>query len=105
MSRLTKFLRQTCRYEQAQRDRKGNVKINDYGEILYHAPRQVKCRREQLVRDVQTNTGAILRSSTRYFLDNTVSLKAEDKLDGAAVLTVEDLVNSMGVVEGYECYV
>jgi hypothetical protein len=54
---------------------------------------------------VQTNTGAILKSSTRYFTDDKQSIKAGDKLGGKPVLKVQEYINQFGVAEGFESYV
>lgn len=105
MSRLTKFLRQECVFEKAQRDDVGNVKLNAYGDILYEKARTVKCRRERFVRDMQTNTGATLKTSSRYFLDETHPVEADDRIDGKVILSAEEYTNQLGRCEGYECYV
>lgn len=105
MSRMTKYLRQTCLYEQCRRKEDGTVSLDMYGEPLYESPVKIKCRREVSVQDVQTNTGAILKSNTRYFVANTHSIKADDKLDGKYILKVTEYINQFGKAEGYECYV
>lgn len=105
MSRLTKFLRQSCVWEPAVRDAQGVVQLDDFGEVLYEPARPLRCRREKTIKDVQTNTGAILRSSTRYFTDETAEINADDRLDGHAVLVVEEYTNQLGRTEGYESYV
>lgn len=105
MSRMTKFLKQQCVFEQAQRDSNGKVLLDRYGEILYEPPVTIKCRREKIIKDVQTNTGAILRSSTRYFTDETRVVDAGDRFDGKVVLEVEEYTNQLGLTEGYESYV
>lgn len=105
MSRLTKFLKQTCLLEQARHSDSRDIQLDKFGEVVYKPAVPVKCRKEQTIQDVQTSTGAVLRSSTRYFLDNSYSVEADDRLDGRAVLTVETYVNELGQVEGYECYV
>lgn len=105
MSIMTKFLKQRCTYEQCKRKADGSVKLNMYGEPEYEAPVQIKCRREETVQDVQTNTGAILQSSTRYFVDNKFDIHAEDKFDGKPVLKLVEYINPLGKVEGFECYV
>lgn len=105
MSRITKFLKQTCSYEAALRDDLGKVQLDAFGEVLYAPARVLRCRREKTVQDVQTNTGAVLRSSTRYFTDESVEINADDRLDGKTVLTVEEYTNQLGKTEGYESYV
>lgn len=105
MSRMTKFLKQTCTYEKLKRDTNGKVLLDKYGEPLYESPVVIKCRRETNIQDVQTNTGAILKSSTRYFTDDKQSIQANDKLDGKAILKVQEYTNQFGVAEGFESYV
>ena len=105
MSRMTKFLKQRCMYEQCKHNADGSVKLDTYGEPEYEAPVQIKCRKETSVQDVQTNTGAILKSSTRYFVDNKYTIEADDKLDGKPVFKVIEYINQFGKIEGFECYV
>ena len=105
MSRITKYLRQKCSYEKIKRDEKGNVMLDKFGEPLYEASETIQCRREITVQDVQTNTGAILKSTTRYFTDEKHIIGAGDKLDGKTVLKVLDYIDSFGSLEGYESYV
>lgn len=105
MSRLTKFLKQTCSHESAQRTSNGKTKLSTYGDVLYHRPRTLKCRREKIVTDIQTSSGAILKTSSRYFLDDKVEIFADDRLDGHVVLDVREYTNQLGKCEGYECYV
>lgn len=105
MSRMTKYLKQTCTYEKLQRDESGKVLLDKYGEPRYGAPVLIKCRREVTVKDVQTNTGAILKSSTRYFTDERHTIQSNDRLDGKPVLEVQEYVNQFGVSEGFESYV
>lgn len=105
MSRLTKFLKQTCQYESAQRDKNGKTKLNEYGDILYAKPKTLRCRREKLVTDIQTGTGAILKTSSRYFFDERVEVLADDRIDGHVVISAEEYTNQLGKCEGYECYV
>ena len=105
MSRMTKYLKQTCMYEQCKRNANGVVKLDMYGEPQYEAPVQIRCRREISVQDVQTNTGAILKSNTRYFLSGGYVVQANDRLDGKCVLKVTEYTNQFGKTEGFECYV
>ncbi len=105
MSRITKYLKQKCTYEKLKRDKEGKIVIDKYGEPQYEAPIVIKCRREDLTQDVQTNTGAILKSGTRYFTDEKNTIQANDKLDGKTVLKVLEYTNQFGSAEGYESYV
>lgn len=104
MSRMTKFLKQTCVLETYQLNADGSPKLNDFGEIQYNAPAVCKCRRERCIQDVETSNGAILKSASRYFLDESVSILADYRIDGRVVLQVADYVNGLGRIEGYEVY-
>lgn len=105
MSRMTKFLKQTCVFEKALRNEDGTTKLDKFGEVMYASPQKLKCRREKIVKDVQTNTGAILSSSTRYFTDESQPIDPDDRFDGKVVLEVSEYINSQGLPEGYESYV
>ena len=105
MSRMSKYLRQQCTYEKLKRDASGKVLLDKYGEPQHEAPVTIKCRRETSIRDIQTSTGALLKSSTRYFTDDKQSIQAGDKLDGVTVLSVQEYVDQFGFAEGYESYV
>lgn len=105
MSRMTKYLKQKCTYEKAKRDKSGKALLDKFGEPLYEAPEVIKCRREETIQDIQTSTGAILQSSTRYFTDDKHSIKAGDKLGGRPVLKVQEYTNQFGGAEGFESYV
>lgn len=105
MSRLTKFLKQKCYYESAQRDETGKTVLSPYGDILYNEPEELKCRRERLVTDIQTGSGAVLKTTSRYFFDARVEVRADDRIDGHVVLSSEEYTNQFGNCEGYECYV
>ena len=105
MSRMSKYLKQKCTYEKLKRDENGKILLDKFGDPLYEVPKVIKCRRETTVEEVQTNTGAILKSTTRYFTDDAQSIQANDKLDGKAVLKVQEYTNQFGVAEGFESYV
>lgn len=105
MSRMTKYLKQKCTYEKAKCDKNGNILHDKFGDPQYEASEIIKCRREETIQDVQTSTGAILKSSTRYFTDDKHSIKAGDKLGGKPVLKTQEYTNQFGAVEGFESYV
>ena len=105
MSRMSKYLRQKCTYEKLQRGMDGSILLDKFGDPLYEPAVTIKCRRETFVQEVQTNTGAILKSSTRYFTDDRQTIQANDKLDGKAVLKIEEYTNQFGITEGFESYV
>ena len=105
MSRMSKYLKQKCTYEQAKHSKDDEPLLDKYGDPLYEAPVIIKCRREETVQEVQTSTGAILKSTTRYFTDDKQKIQAGDKLDGKTVLKVQEYINQFGSAEGFESYV
>lgn len=104
MSRMTKFLRQTCQLEHYA-EVNGAPKLNDFGEIQYEAPVAVQCRHEVSHKDVQTTNGSIVRSASRYFVDDSQPVRADDRIDGKVVVSVQSYINGLGQSEGYEVYV
>ena len=105
MSRITKFLRQTCFVQPYQVDDQGKPLLNDFGEILYKDPIKCRCRHESSYQDVQTSNGQIVKSSSRYYLDESLELRADYLIDGLAILTLSTYTNAQGLTEGYEVYV
>lgn len=105
MSRMTKFLKQTCQVEQYQVTEDGNAETNRFGEIIYQDPIKCKCRHEVCFKDVQDANGSVVKSVARYFLDEKVELKADYRIDGRVIITVETYINQLGKIEGYEVYV
>ena len=105
MSRMTKFLKQTCVVQPYISDLKGQPKLNQFGEIQYDEPRVCKCRHEISYQDVQVTNGSLVKSTSRYFLDESLEIKADYQIDGHAVLSVSTYVNQFGKTEGYEVFV
>lgn len=104
MSRMTKFLKQTCKFEEASRDASGQPIMNKYGEPSYKSPLTLKCRREGHTKDVLTTNGAVIRSETIYYTDETQLIRTGDRLDGKVVVAVSEYTNEHGKVEGYESH-
>lgn len=104
MSRMTKFLKQTCLVEKLQM-KNGKPVINDFGEFQYQEAVSAKCRHEQSHRDVQTANGSIVRSTSVYYLDEHLPIAADDRVDGKVVISVSEYINGLGRTEGYEVYV
>ena len=105
MSRMTKFLRQKCGVQPYRVDDAGNPVLNDFGELQYESAKACKCRHEVAFLDIQTANGQLVRSTSRYFLDDGMEIKADYKIDGRAVLSVSTYINGLGQCEGYEVYV
>ena len=105
MSRMSKYLKQECTYEKLKLNEDGKIILDKFGEPQHDTPIVIKCRRETTIQDIQTSTGAILKSSTRYFTDDKQFIQAGDKLDGKTVLKVQEYINQFGIAEGFESYV
>ena len=87
------------------RNQDGTPQLNKFGEKQYAVPVSVPCRMERGEKYVETANGAIVRSTTRYFLDSQVSIDVGDLINNAPVLVVKDFINSQGTSEGTESYV
>ena len=105
MSRMTKFLRQKCGVQPYRVDVTGNPALNDFGELQYEPAIPCKCRHEVSFKDIQSYNGQIIKSQSRYFLDESLEIKADYKIDGKLVIEVSTYVNGLGQCEGYEVYV
>ena len=95
MSRMSKYLKQECTYEKLKLNEDGKILLDKFGEPQHDTPIVIKCRRETTIQDIQTSTGAILKSSTRYFTDDKQFIRAGDKLDGKTVLKVQEYINQL----------
>lgn len=103
MSRMTKFLMQKASVTKMKRNTAGDPILNEYGEPQYElGTTVVKCRKERNTKDILTTGGAAAVSTTKYFLDNSISVDIGDKIDGKPILTVTDFINAIGVSEGWE---
>lgn len=105
MSRMTKFLKQKCQVAPYSVDDEGVIEHNRFGEIIYKNPIECKCRRERIVKNIQTENGSLLRATACYFLDESLEILADYLIDGNVVITAEEYINEHGKVEGYEVYV
>ncbi len=105
MSRMTKFLKQTCTVQAYKVTESGTPEQDRFGQIQYEEPVECKCRREKVVKDVQTANGSLIQATTRYFLDEVFELKVDYLIDGHVLLTVKEYTNERGKCEGYEVYV
>ena len=105
MSRMTKYLKQTCQIEPYKQDAEGQPEHNRFGELIYKPAVTCKCRRESVLKDVRTENGSFLKSNARYFFDETTDIKINYKIDGSVVLSVEEYTNERGECEGFEVHV
>lgn len=105
MSRMTKFLRQKCQVEAYALDESGNPEHNRFGELIYQPPKTCRCRCEKITKDIKTDNGSIVQSKARYFLDGSMEIMTDYRIDGHVLLSVEDYINEYGKCEGYEVYV
>lgn len=101
MSRMTKFLKQTCVWKQQVLDSDGTPVTDRYGELTYSSPVTLKCRRERSLKDVLSNTGVIKRSTTTYYLDEAHEISIGDMIDGHVIINFEEYTNEHGLTEGY----
>lgn len=103
MSRMTKFLMQKASVVKMKRDLLGEPILNEYGDPQYETKSTiVKCRKERSTKDILTTGGAAAVSTTKYFLDNSITVDIGDKINGKPILTVTDFINPLGVSEGWE---
>ena len=105
MSRMTKYLKQKAVVEVMKVDEHDKPILDMYGDPSYHVPVTIPCRRERVLQDIQTTTGSIVRSSTTYYTDETISVKVGDKFDGKPVIDFEEYVDGRGIIEGYRVIV
>ena len=105
MSRMTKYLQQTCEVTPYLVNNNGKPVLNQFGETEYGNPVTCKCRHEIVVKDIQTLNGQLITSTSRYFLDESYPLFAGYLLDGEPIINIETYINEMGRIEGYEAYV
>ena len=105
MSTMTKYLKQSCTVAAYKLDDAGKPELNMFGEIQYQPPQQCRCRHEIAFQDIQVSNGSIVRSTARYFLDDTMEIRADYLIDGRAALSVASYVDALGSVIGYEVYV
>lgn len=105
MSRMTKFLKQKCLLQRYKELEEGVADLNDFGELQYLEPIELKCRHEVAHKDVQASNGSIVRSTSAYYLDETEPVRVDYKIDGKVVLSVSGYVDALGKIIGYEVYV
>lgn len=101
LSRMTKFLKQTCTWEKQLLDENGTPITDMYGDLSYESAITLKCRRERSLKDVLSNTGVISKSSTTYYLDELYEISIGDKIDGKVIIDFEEYTNEHGLTEGY----
>lgn len=101
MSRMTKFLKQTCLWQKMVIDEEGHPVLNLYGDPTYEEPIKLKCRRERTLKDVITATGAVKRSDTTYYVDQAYEVSMGDLFDGKQIIAFSEYINEHGEVEGY----
>lgn len=101
MSRMTKYLKQTCTIQRMVVDENGDAVLDIYGEPTYQSLITVKCRRERSFKDVLTVTGAMKQSATTYYIDEVEPVNLGDLVDGKPVVDFEEYINEYGRPEGY----
>lgn len=101
MSRMTKYLKQTCVVQNMVLDDQGEPVVDLYGEPTYSSPKNYLCRRERSFKDVLTVSGVMKKSSITYYLDEMCNIQIGDLIDGRAVVDFQEYTNEHGNTEGY----
>lgn len=102
MSRMSVYLRQTATYEAVKYDEQGKPVLDAYGNPTYEAAVTVKCRKEKYHAKAATGYGQFVNYSSTYYLDEKIKPKVDDKLDGHLIQDVNEYVDGIGVLVGYE---
>ena len=105
LSRMTRYLKQTAKYEAVLTDNTGNPQLNEYGTPQYASSVSVRCRKEPYKAKASTGYGAFVDYNTTYYLDEKVRPSVDDKLDGQLVKEVVEYVDGMGTLVGFEVHV
>lgn len=105
MSRLTRYLKQTAVLESVVLNEDGEPVMDAYGKYQYQEPQVVKCRKE-ITEDIASSDGGhYVRYSYTYYVDETIPVHNDDKLDGKLVVGVGEYVDGAGQLIGYEVHV
>lgn len=96
MSLLTGYLNQQAQLEEYVRD-------NDYGEPEFGSPATIACRRQTKHELFVTTRGDTKVSAAVYYTDAKV--QAGDRIDGAIIESVLEMVDFGGTVQGYKVMV
>lgn len=105
MSRMSAYLRQTAQYEAVKYDAEGNPVLDEYGKPTYETAVTVKCRKEKYCVKAATGYGQFLNYSSTYYLDEKIKPRVDDKLDGHLIQDVNEYVDGIGTLVGYEVIV
>lgn len=93
--RLKRYCNQTVTLERS-------TGPDEWGTVGYEPPESIKVRKQgsrKLVRDAEGNT---VVSGTTVF--SSVEIRAQDKIDGATVISTGDWIGLDGTVCGWEAY-
>lgn len=104
MSRMTKFLKQNCNISVYKTNTNGEPLHNDFGELQYETPVVCKCRRERTFKEFETSNGQIIRTESRYYLDESFFVEPDYLIDGKPILSVTSYIDGMGNCIGYEVF-
>lgn len=105
MGRMTRYLKQTAQHEKIVKLPDGSTQLDAYGKPLYQQAVTVKCRKEPARMSNSSSLGQFVNYATAYYLDETVDICVQDKLDGEVVLQVYDYRDGTGKLVGYEVHV
>lgn len=79
---------------------KHKIGTNEYTEAEYAEPVNIKCRKEQKTRLILNPKGEQVLSDTRLY--TVTPVKVDDLIDERIVISVLDLPDLEGNMEGYE---
>lgn len=105
MGRMSRYLCQTAQYESVVLLEDGSTKLDDYGKPFYEQPVTIKCRHEPSKVNYASSLGQFVNYTSTYYVDETVKVKVQDKLDGQIVLQVYEYRDGAGSLVGYEVHV
>jgi len=74
MSFITRMLKQTCVYWPLGSEESGGVDVDNYGQLIYASPVELKCRWDDEVMEVLDAQGTIFISHAKLYIDRDVSI-------------------------------
>ena len=102
MSRLSKYLNQTAKWQKVIKDDTGNPQMDEYSNLAYSDEMTIKCRREPARINYTSSYGQFISYRDVYYVDETVDIAEKDLLDGRSVLAVYPYIDGSGTLIGYE---
>ena len=93
--RLALYLNQISQYQE-------QTEPDDYGNMQYSDPQEIKVRKEGKMRLVRDANGETVTSSTTLF--SVVQINPMDMVDGVVVINSMSMVDRDGNIIGWESY-